>query len=93
MADLKKVMQSSQAVLQRNKHFTADDIQLEMKTIIRKETMYKSNYDKMNLTDVQVDKLLTQHYDLKFLEDDEDELPGRKPQGTKMNSIGKFKTK
>ena len=55
--------------------------------------MYKSNYDKMNLTDVQVDKLLTQHYDLKFLEDDEDELPGRKPQGTKMNSIGKFKTK
>lgn len=67
-AEIKAMQRNATSVLQKGVNFSKQDIANQMKNIKRKDKALNTSYNKKNLTDDQIDKLITDNYNLDFLE-------------------------
>ena len=67
MADLKSFQKNATTAVNR-KTVSTNEIMNEIRGIKRKDKTMNANYNKNNLTDDQIDKLITDNYNLDFLE-------------------------
>ena len=67
-AEIKAMQRNATSVLQKGVNFSKQDIQNQMKNIKRKDKALNTSYNKKNLTDDQIDRLITDNYNLDFLE-------------------------
>ena len=67
-AEIKAMQRNATSVLQKGVNFSKQDIANQLKNIKRKDKALNTSYNKKNLTDDQIDKLITDNYNLDFLE-------------------------